>query len=142
MPVLARRLARRQELHVDVEAALLGIHLLVDDVLDQPVGRALERHVGGLHQIEPAGIVLAERFGRLDRVGVEIDVARLGIGARPLARIDDATHFLSYSAASRCTVFGGRSGSSALYVSSMRGCMPCLASSCANMARISGRSSA
>src|SRR5262249_51909016 len=33
VPVLAGRLTGRQELHVDVEAALLGVHLLVDDVL-------------------------------------------------------------------------------------------------------------
>src|SRR5437867_9654562 len=116
MPVLAGRLPGRQELHVDVEAALLGVHLLVDDVLDQAVGGALERHVGSLHQIEPAGIVPAELFRRLERLGVEIDVARLGVGAGTLARIDDIAHLFSYSAASRCTAFGGRSGSSALYV--------------------------
>src|SRR5262252_3016315 len=142
MPVLARRLPGGQELHVDVEAALLGVHLLIDDVLDQAVGRALERHVGSLHQIQPARVLLAKFLRRLERFGVEIDVARLGVGARPLARIDDAAHLFSYSAASLRAAFGGRSGSSALYVSSMRGAMPCLASSCANIVRISGRSSA
>ena len=60
MPVLARRLAARQELHVDVEAVFLGIHLLVDDMLDQAVGRTLEGHLARFDDVEPILIFLAE----------------------------------------------------------------------------------
>ena len=68
-------------------------------------------------------VVLAELLGRLQRLGIEVDLLGLGVGLGAFARIDDAhLVFLAdrglltksiYSAASRCASFGGRSGSSA-----------------------------
>ncbi len=38
MAMLARRFAGRNELLVEVQTAFLGVHLLIDDVLDQTIG--------------------------------------------------------------------------------------------------------
>ena len=43
--MLARALAGLEELHVGFDAALPRVHLVMDEVLDEAVGRALERHL-------------------------------------------------------------------------------------------------
>jgi hypothetical protein len=92
MPVLAGSFAGREELHVDVEAALLGVHLLVDDPLDQAVGRTLERHLARLHDVEPAVILLAEFLRGLQRLGIEVHRFGLCVGALAFARVKNTAH--------------------------------------------------
>src|SRR5690606_24291714 len=70
-----------------------------DDVLDEAIRRALERHVGALHDIQPALIFLAELRGRLQGFGIEVDLPGLRIGGGAFARIDDA-HGMSPSGTS------------------------------------------
>jgi hypothetical protein len=51
MPMLARALARRKELHIGLNATFLGIETIVNEVLDEPVGAPLERHILGTDDI-------------------------------------------------------------------------------------------
>ena len=68
--------------NVDIDAALGRVHSLVDDMLDEPVRRTFHRHVVPFHEARSLAIFLAKRFGRLERLGVEIGA---DVGARPLA---------------------------------------------------------
>ena len=84
MPAGPGRAAGGNELHVDVDGALLGVHALVDDVLDQPVGGALHRHLVPFHDVHPFAVFLTELPRRLEGLGVEIDLAAAGTGALAL----------------------------------------------------------
>ena len=59
----------------------------------------------------PPGIFLAEPLRSLERLGIEIHMAVVGVGTLALAGIDDAAHdyLLRYSAASLGTDLGGKS---------------------------------
>src|SRR5687767_10385628 len=92
MPVLAGGFTGRNELLVHVQAAFLGAHALVDDVLDEAVGRPLERHLARLHDVQAALVLLAELLGGLERLGIEIDLLDLGVGFGAFARINALAH--------------------------------------------------
>src|SRR5688572_33021929 len=92
MAVLAGGFPGRNELLVHVQAAFLGAHLLVDDVLDEAVGRTFERHLARLHDVQPALVLLTELLGGLQRLGVEVHVLDVGVRFGALARIDALAH--------------------------------------------------
>jgi len=81
----ACRSARRlEELHVGLDAAFARVQLGVDQVLDQPVGRALERHVLGEHHVGARLVVLPERLRGRDVIGPEAAGLVAGV-RRPLS---------------------------------------------------------
>ncbi len=69
--VLAGLFAVLEKLHIGLDAAFAGIHLLVHEVLDQPVGRTFPRHIRGLDHVRQGGVVGAEFFRRDQIVGEE-----------------------------------------------------------------------
>jgi hypothetical protein len=69
--MLARLFARLEELHVGLDAALPGVELMVHEVLEQPVGAVLPRHVLGEHDIELGLVGLAEFLRRFHVVGAK-----------------------------------------------------------------------
>ena len=60
MPMLAGALAGRKKLHIGLNAALLGIQAAVDEMLDEPIGAALERHICGADNVQASLVILSE----------------------------------------------------------------------------------
>ena len=71
VPVLARALARLEELHIGFHAAFARVEAMVDEVLDQAVGRALPRHVLGFDDVGQGLVARAEVLRSRDVVGVK-----------------------------------------------------------------------
>src|SRR5438270_1651939 len=67
--MLARALAGLEEQHIGLDAKLGRLHVAMDEVLDQAVGRTFPRHVLGLHHVRAARIVLAEFLRLYDLLG-------------------------------------------------------------------------
>src|SRR5690606_7612920 len=80
VPGRSGRAIWRNELHIDINAALLRIHALVDDVLYQSVGRALHRHLVPLDDVLAIAIVAAERIRSCQCLRVKV---RSYAAARP-----------------------------------------------------------
>src|SRR5207244_3490322 len=71
VPVLARALAGLEELHIGLDAALARVQPMMHEMLDQPVGRALPRHVLGLDDVGQRLVALAKILRGRDVVDVE-----------------------------------------------------------------------
>src|SRR5215469_16797292 len=80
--MLARAFAVLEELHIGFDATLPRLHLLVHEMLDQPIGRALPRHVFGLDHVRPRRVFGAELLGSHEIVGEK--AAGGGAGQRSL----------------------------------------------------------
>lgn len=81
MTVFPCRNSRIEELHVDLDAALLGVHVLVNDMFDQSVRRAFERHLVVFHDVYPSRIVLAKFLRALQRLSKIANVGIAAVGA-------------------------------------------------------------
>src|SRR6516225_9738763 len=77
--MLARVLPTLEELHVGLDAALPRVHAAVDDVLDQPVGRMLERHFFGADDVAAGLVFRSERLRWCDVIGAKAGAIRAGM---------------------------------------------------------------
>src|SRR5450759_3273413 len=90
MPMLAGAFAGLKELHIGLDAALLGVETVVNEVLDETVRRTLERHVSRADDIR-AGLVFSSEFlGRHNIIGAE--AARFRTGLRYVALFQGFAH--------------------------------------------------
>ena len=90
MAVLAGALAGLEKLHIGFNAAFLCVQLRMHQVLDQPVGAALERHVLGRNHIESRLVLVPERLRGRDVLGA--DVAGFAAGTGHVALIECFGH--------------------------------------------------
>src|ERR1700688_4332 len=85
MPVLAEVLAGPKELHIGLDAALLGVETVVNEVLDEPVRAMFERHVPGTDDIR-AGLVISSKFLRCHNI-ISTEAAGFRAGLRYVALV-------------------------------------------------------
>src|SRR5690606_32006262 len=84
----------RNKLHVDIKAAFLRVHALVNDVLDQPISGAFHRHLVPFDGISALWVFLAEGLGGLEglRIEIGIDVTTGALAFGVINKIGVITH--------------------------------------------------